>query len=132
MSNTTEAEDGRKYLPSPKLVCLSYRLDHDLHNRINKQVNLLKYIEDPSFTKQRWILEAIKEQLEREEELSPEELGRESHISFRIDERLSQKIEERVKINRKFRNSFSKKQWLIEAFYEKLLRDEKEVKKTDT
>jgi hypothetical protein len=123
-------DDLEKQLLTPaKLKNYAIRIGEDLYNRINRHVQLLKHLDNRSYSKQMWIREAIKERLKIEKGLTPEQLGKEFYLSFRVEEHLSEKITQSVQTIRKFRNSFSKKQWFLEAFYEKLVRDEQKGKK---
>lgn len=107
----------------------SLRIGENLYNRVNKHLQLLKHFDNHSNSKQRWLVEAIKEKLEAEQHQGLEGIPKERHIGIRIDQNLSEKIESRVNLIRKFRVSFSKKQWFVEAICDKLERDEKKVKK---
>jgi len=122
-------DEDTDLLIEDKIINHAFRIGEDLRNRIEKQVKFLKAFDNRSYSIQMWINEAIKERFELEKNLSPEELGKEKYLSFRLYERISEKIESSVQMIRQFRTSFSKKQWFLEAFYEKLIRDEKKAKK---
>lgn len=110
------------------IVNHTFKVAEELFTRIEQQVQFLKQYNNRSYSKQMWIIEAFKERLEREKNLNAEDLGKEAIIGFRIDEQISDKILLHVQKTRQYRHAFSKKQWMIEAFYEKLIKDEKKAK----
>lgn len=72
-------------------------------------------------------MQAFQEKLAHHDESSSGILH-EKLIHFKLDEKLYKEIEGKVEMIKKFRG-FSKKQWMIEAIYEKLEREEEQVKK---
>jgi hypothetical protein len=127
LKDIEELEDEIRTTPI-QLINYSFRIYEDLYNRFNKHIHLLKRLDNSSISKQSWITEAIKEKLEQEKQSSPESLARDKHISFRVEKQLSKSIEKSVETIRMFRRSFSKKQWFVEAIYEKLEREEIKAK----
>ncbi|WP_068470608.1 hypothetical protein [Candidatus Protochlamydia phocaeensis] len=111
-----------------KLKSFSIRIAEHLYERFSKHIQLLKYVRKTSKNKAKWIEESFIEKLERERELSFDTIPDEKILHFKIDEQLYQEIEDRVNIIKKFRN-YSKKQWMVEAIYEKLEREEQEAKR---
>lgn len=107
----------------------SIRIGERLYKRINKHVQLLKHLKKTQ-NKQDWIEQAILEKLAKEEEGDiSESVSPEKHLSFKIQSQIDAKIENRVEFIKKIRGSFSKKQWILEAVYEKLDLEEKETEK---
>ncbi len=111
-----------------KLGNYALRVGEDLYTRINKYIHVVKYLEDKKLTKQNWIREAIREKLEKDQEVSPDSISRERFLNFKLEYSLIKAVERQVEITKKFRYSFSKKKWFEEAFYEKLERDEHKAK----
>lgn len=109
------------------LKSFSIRIGEHLHKRIAKHIQLLKHVKTRFHTKQKWIAEAFKEKIKNEPKLTSEDILREKFLHFKIDKQIYGEIEERVGIIKKFRN-FSKKQWMLEAIYEQLEREEQETK----
>lgn len=103
------------------------RFGKDLYIRLNKHIQNLKSLQAPNNTIQKWITEAIQEQIEIESKLKPEQLARDNYTSFKVALQLAEKIENNVNIIRLYCKSFSKKQWFAEAFYAKLEREEEEA-----
>lgn len=101
----------------------SLRISENIFNRINNHVHILKRLESRSHSKQRWIEEAICEKLNHEEALNNIKLPKEKHLSFKISESLSKRIENRIELVRKFKISYSAKKWLLDAITEKLERE---------
>lgn len=110
-----------------QLVNYSFQVNDDLYNRFNKHLHLLKRLENSSITKQRWITEAINEKLASEKS-NPESIAKNRHISFRVEKQLSKSIEASIEKTRKFRRSFSKNKWFVEAIYKKLENEELKAK----
>lgn len=108
-------------------VNYSFRVNEDLYNRFNKHLHLLKRLENSSISKQKWITEAINEKLASEKS-NPDSIAKDRHISFRVEKQLSKNIEKSIEKTRKFRRSFSKKQWFVEAIYKKLETEEHKAK----
>lgn len=122
--------EQKKFLASVAISRYSLKIGEDLHNKINKQILLLKHLEDPSFSKQRWIREAIQDKLKRqEEESSLDGICKERSLNFKLEHFLAKRIDSCINKIKKMRYSFSRKQWFIEAFYEKLDQDEQKAKK---
>lgn len=110
-------------------VTHAIRIGDNLHNRITKHIKVLKYLLDTSPTKKGWVHEALREKAELDRKKSPEELTGDRYLHFTIDEELNEEIEKKVNLIKKIRISFSKKQWILEALYDKLDRDELLAKK---
>lgn len=117
MKNTDEL------LKEIKRISYSLRLSNDLHSKLDKHLEKMRYREYSTISKQRWIIDAIKERLTEEEDLSPEELPNGKYVNIRIDERLYEKIDNQVEKMKVIRKSYSKKQWIVEALYSKLNRE---------
>ena len=94
-----------------------------LFSRIEANVQLRK-LEKHSSTKQQWIKEAIKDKLLKDKN-DPEHIPENKYLRIEIEPTLQDDIEKRVELlkQRSGRN-YSTKKWMIEAFHEKLERDE--------
>src|SRR4029077_4956181 len=106
----------------------SIKIAEHLHKRFSKHLQILKYVKKPSKNKMNWIEEAFLEKLAAERELSSDGIPIEKYLHFKISKPLYNEIEERVNIIKKFRN-FSKKQWMVEAIYDKLEKEDQAAKK---
>jgi hypothetical protein len=107
-----------------KIKNYSIRIGERLYKRIYKHIQLLKHLNKIQ-NKQSWLEGAIQDKLEREKELDIVDcISPEKHLSFKISSQIDAKIEKKVEIIKKFRSSFSKKQWVLEAIYEKLDNEE--------
>lgn len=105
----------------------SIRIGERLYKRITKHIQLLKHLKITQ-NKQRWVERAILEKIERDEKQEIIEcISPEKHLSFKISSHIDAKVEKRVEVIKKLRGSFSKKQWILEAIYEKLEMEEKET-----
>lgn len=122
--NTTDKENPSSL---KQLRSFSIKLGENLYLRFSKHFQLLKYVKKNSQTKKGWIEEAFMEKLEAERELTPDSIKKEKYLHFQINPQLYDKIEQRVSVIKRFRN-FSKKQWMVEAIYAKLEKEEQEAK----
>jgi Uri superfamily endonuclease len=96
-----------------------------VYERLEKHVLILKKLIDRSTTKQRWILDAIKQKLSKIDKTVPIE----RRIAIRIERSIDSELVKRVEYIRQFRTSYSKKQWILDAIIEKLEIDEEIVAK---
>jgi len=102
----------------------SCNVDANLYDKLEKHLFALRGLEGKT-TKQSWITQAIQEKLKNEKFTS--DIPKEKRLGFSIEKETHKEIEKRVELLKKFRTSYSKKQWFVEAFYEKLDRDTKLV-----
>jgi predicted DNA binding CopG/RHH family protein len=103
----------------------SFAISPFTYKKIDKQVFFLKKLKDPSYTKQRWLYEAVREKTEKDEKLGIEHIDKERRIAFRLEESLIERMENLVEQTKKFHSTYSKKKWIEEAIHEKLERDRK-------
>ncbi|MFI5342783.1 MAG: hypothetical protein ACHQUC_01035 [Chlamydiales bacterium] len=105
---------------------ITIRIGENLYKRFNKHIKCLKNL-SKQLTKQNWLEQAFKEKLTKQDD-SIHDILSEKLLHIRIDDPLFKEIAKQVEMIKKFRN-FSKKQWMLEAIYEKLDREEEQVKK---
>lgn len=106
----------------------SLRIGERFYKRISKHIQLLKQLNSIQ-NKQEWIEETILIKLKKEEEQDLDEcIPSEKYLSFKIKIQIDAKIEKRVEMIKKIRGSFSKKQWIVEAIYDRLDIEEKAIK----
>jgi hypothetical protein len=98
-----------------------------LHHKLDQHIFLLKKLFKTGKTKRDWLTEAIEEKLAREE--PKRVVDKEKRVGLRLDLMTNKKLEERVEMIRRFRYSYSKKQWIVDAIYEKLDSEEEPAKK---
>ena len=120
---TTEMETDEK------LRCYSLRIGEHLHIRIDNHIHLLKKLESRSHSKQKWLEDAVREKLDEEENLSPENLPRDRYLAIKFNKFLSDRMDKQIQILKKFRVSYSTRLWVIEAICRKLEMDEEKVKR---
>jgi hypothetical protein len=123
--NGTGTEVLDKTEENTKRKSYSFAVNPHTYQKIDKQVFLLRKLKDPSYTKQRWIYEAIREKTEHDEKLGIEDIEKERRIGFKLEEGLAERMSALVERTRKFRSTYSKKKWIEEAIYEKLEKDGK-------
>lgn len=100
-------------------------IGNHLYHRIDKHVRLLKNLKINS-SKQKWVLEAIEEKLKIDVALEANLGDRLLHVKCDIE--LWNEIQKKIELLKAFRRSISKKQWIEEAIYDKLEREEQKSK----
>ena len=110
-----------------KLDGYTVTISPHIHDRIEQHIIYVKKLSDPNSTKQRWILHAVQEKLSREEK--DQDIPKERRLNIKLDKVTSKKVLKRVDLIKKFRTSYSKKQWFVDALLEKLEQEEQEIKK---
>ena len=113
-------------LPDVPEKSYAIRIDDHLHRKLEKHLKILKFIEHQKQSKQNWIVEAVKDKLKRDLDLK--EIPKDKRLVFKIDNTLSKQVSKQVDILKKFKNSYSKKQWFVEAINEKLEKEESKTK----
>jgi hypothetical protein len=105
-------------------------ISNSLHEKISHHVELLKRLDDRGYSRRRWALEAIKEQLHEEEHQVSDEDAQKKHVlSIAFPEHTHKRIEDKITAIKRFRKSYSKKKWILEALYSKLERDQQKLTK---
>lgn len=110
-----------------KLIFCAIRVGENLFNRINGHLDTLKKCQGNNYSQNRWVNEAIKTKLDKE--IKGNIVSIDKHLGVRIDEKTLEKINQQVKVMKKFNSSYSKQKWLVEALSEKLQEDEQITKK---
>ena len=106
-------------------VGYTFSISPHIYERLERHILILKKIIDRTTTKQRWITHSIKEKLVKEE--ASQLIPKATSLNVKLDEELEMELFKKVEFVKKFRTSYSKKQWLVDAVLEKLDRDEKGV-----
>ena len=89
------------------------RIGERLFNRIDEHVFFLKTQGNDVHTKQKWITEAIKEKLSKENDKRLPQVPKSKSIFVKLEEPLSKELEERINFIKKMKGSYSLKTWLI-------------------
>lgn len=98
-------------------------------DRIDEHVRTLNcFSEKDARHKREWVLDAIREKLDREQEFSVRNIPQEKHLSIYMDTDLYTKLDERIELIKKLKGGFTKKQWIMAAVVEKLNREEQNAK----
>ncbi|MGE3556380.1 MAG: hypothetical protein AB7M93_26120 [Candidatus Obscuribacterales bacterium] len=108
-------------------VQLNLRIGITFADRLKRHILSVERMEGKRVTKQQWIEAAIREKLEKEKHLHPADIGKEPRLSLKLVESLSREIDEKVDFMRKFRSTYSKKQWVVEAIEEKLAQEARSI-----
>ena len=103
----------------------SIKMAEELFERIDKLICHLKHVDNHSQTKQRWIINAIKEHLNKEVQPDLPQSLRIKAISIRVDAHLEKKMDKIVKDVKKTTRGYSKKQLIMEAIVAQLENSEK-------
>ncbi len=98
----------------------SFTVSEKIYQKIDNHVRVLKQNDDEIKSKKTWIEKAVREKLKREKEISPQNIPKEKYLSFKIEHDLGTEIERRVGMIRNFRDSYSKKAWILDAILEQM------------
>lgn len=112
----------------PNVKGYSVTIDEQLYKRLEKHITVLKHIEQKGLTKQKWIMDAIKAKLNKDNQSDNFEIPKNRYLVLKINAPINSKIESNVSVQKRFR-SYSKKQWILEAISEKLNHEEYVTKK---
>lgn len=124
----TNSNNNTSDIPGVKELHYSVNIGDHLHSKMDTHIRLMKKLADRSCTKQRWILDAIKEKLDNENHNGMESISKEKYFHVKVLPQINEKIERKVELIKNFRKSYSKKQLFIEAISEKLEREEQLAK----
>lgn len=97
-----------------------------LHNKLDQHIYVLKKLIKPKLTKKDWVAEAVEQKLARDD--SKQDLPKVKRICIKIDHLTKGILDNLVDMVRSLRNSYSKKQWILDAIQEKLAQEEGAVK----
>lgn len=120
--------DLKKITPeeiADEMNAYSFTVSQHIHERLDRHVFLLKKLIQRGASKQKWVVDAIKEKLTNDE--TKTSIPKANTIYVKIDDNLKIQMEKRIEFMKNFCSSYSKKRWLVDAVVEKLERDEKEV-----
>lgn len=113
--------------PLGSLTPYTVIISSHIYERLEKHITILKKLVDRSATKQRWIVDAIKEKLLND--ANSTKPPKASTLNVKIESKYAKELAKRIEYIKKFRVTYSKKQWIVDAVIEKLDRDEKDVEK---
>ena len=134
MQNDCESSTGTTTFLTPTLQIDSkhdestyaVEIDDSLLSEIEKLISLLKKY-DIRHNVQSWTLEALREKMILEKKSKDFKISKEKFLRIIISEKLRQHIENRVLEIKKVRRSYSKKKWILDAIYEKILKDQSQI-----
>ncbi|CAF24144.1 hypothetical protein [Candidatus Protochlamydia amoebophila] len=106
--------------PKKKIIHYNVEIGNFLFKLINDHIHFLKNSKN-DINKKDWVAEAIREKLQDPES---EEDQRTRYLHLQLETDLFEEIDKKMEFLKAFRRSVSKKQWIIEAIFEKLEREE--------
>ncbi len=95
-------------------------ISNSIHSKLSNHIRILKSLEDRSTTNQTWIMNAIKKKIEKNEKMLQNEIPQKKTITVKIDPNTLEKITEQVTILKKYKGSYSKTKWILEAIMDQL------------
>lgn len=103
---------------------VTYSISGNLHLKLKQHLLFLKVLNKP-YSLNSWVTEAIRELIEKD----PSEIGREEHLVLRLDVSLENEMANIVKaVADKRTGSYSRKQLILEAVYNKLDKEHGDIK----
>lgn len=124
----TQTEDTEINENAASITGYSVTLSPILYEKINRHVLYVKSLCNPKQTKTKWLVEAIQECLE-EDEQNPSQVPKECRLNIQVSPEVSQRILKRVFLTKQTHTSYSKKQWILDAILKKMDREEKIIQK---
>lgn len=121
--------DDNEFLEPMAFSRSTFEISPAIYQRVEDLLYLSKNLSGEIVYKQDWILKAIKEKLKYDEELLHDTIPKEKFLNIKIDQTTLKSLEEKVNLIKKFRRTYSKKQWIVEAIQEKLNREEVAIRK---
>lgn len=112
-------------------VCrLPLRVGPSLSSRLEDHLYLLKKIGGSRVTKQNWIIEAIREKLDRDvAESVPCQANKDRRMVLKLDPNTLETLKSRIDLSRRIGASYSKNKWVLEAIDEKLEKESKQTRR---
>lgn len=127
MGRDTFSIEEIKAIKPPPVGGYTVTVNSHIHKRLERHILIIKKLIDRHATKQDWLVNAIREKMEKD--ITGQEIPTTHSITVKLDARLEQMILQRIEYIKKFKFSYSKKKWIIDAIVDKLDRDEEEVEK---
>jgi hypothetical protein len=94
----------------------SLTLPKKLKERLDAHLEILKKLDPPQSKRYYWIIEALKDKLDREENKT--DIRQKKHLTVHLDEETLHQIDTRIKSTQM--TFYAKKNWIIEAIEEKI------------
>ena len=113
-----------------KAVPFRFSVDKKMHSTIETLVRFLSAHDSKRMTRQNFITTAIKEKLQKKNMEEMSSLMKDRFFFVKLDSHINDEVSSIVETVRKYRTSYSKKQWVVEAIAEKIEEEEKKMKNT--
>ena len=104
-------------------------IDEKLYNTLDNHIRILKQTQGSSKNKKQWMLAALEEKLAREKPVNYSNIPKEKKMGIKMDTSLHQQLDDRIAMIRRFRSSYNKKQWVLEAIQEKMEKEKPKAQK---
>lgn len=105
----------------------AFNVPPNLFERFSNHIKMLKYLNNESKTKNNWILKAVKSKIERDSK--EVNIPKDNRITVQLDQDLWQKIQKHILFIKKIKkNSYSHKQWMVDALEEQLSEEENSIR----
>lgn len=103
-------------------------ISDNMYEKIGKIISILKYVNNKPYTRQDFVMEAIREKMENDAK-NPLSICRPSKaVYIKIDADIESEISKQVSLIKKYsNNSYSKKRWIEEALLKKIDIEEKKA-----
>ena len=105
------------------------KVTEKIYNRVDSHVRILKHLAKYEHSKNSWIVEAVREKLEREKKLKNSNIPKDKNLNLTVDVSLDNELQRQIDIIKTFKpQGFSKKQFVLEAIFEKLEAEEPQAR----
>lgn len=106
-----------------KKSCYTLRLHQKLVQRIDQHLFCLHLVDNTYLSKRAWIVSAIEEKLDLEENRELPKLPKPSATLIELHAKTLSRLMHQMSIIRKIKGSYSMKSWMIDAIEEKLAKE---------
>lgn len=114
---------------SEKFIGYAIKIKAELDKRISEHIYAIKQMQGKSYSKKKWVEEAIQEKLKEWENIDFETIKSDCTLNFIISQATDAKIIRIVEILKKLKIKSNKTDFILEAINEKLEKEEERVKK---
>lgn len=122
-----ENSDPVELLENEEMHSFNMPVSSSFYDRLDKHLYLLRTKRQERISKKTWILEAILEKLQDEENQSPAVVCRTKNLGFSIPKSVSDRIKRTVDVLVRLGKRYSKKKWVMDALEKKYDREQSDL-----
>ena len=105
------------------------KMGDKLHEKLDKHISVIKHTKPGKISRADWLIEAFEEMLIEESNNTDYCIPKDKKISFLLNSNFLKKIDKLINNQKKFRTSYSRTKWFVEAIQRKLDQEDGVIKK---